>query len=93
LGEITKAYLGAHFIKLRSTDSQNNNNGVKIIAVIENSPAANAGILKDDSITTIDDVIVNTPDDLIKLIRNKKGRDIQVIYLRNGKSFKITVNM
>ena len=59
--------------------------GVQVIAVIKGSAAANAGIVRNDSITSINGQKVTTPEQLISLIRENKGSDINVGYIRNGK--------
>ena len=89
--KLPKPTFGAHFIKLNS-DAESIN-GVQIIAVIKGSPAAIAGILKNDSITSIAEVPVNKPEDLISQIRKNKGKLIEVGYLRGGKQSKVNVKL
>jgi hypothetical protein len=89
--KLPKPTFGAHFIKLNS-DAESIS-GVQIIAVIKGSPAAIAGILKNDSITSIAEVPVNKPEDLISQIRKNKGKLIEVGYLRGGKQSKVNVKL
>ena len=89
--KLPKPTFGAHFIKLNSDIEAIN--GVQIIAVIKGSPAAIAGILRNDSITSIAKQPVNSPDDLISAIRKNKGKLIEVGYLRGGKQFKVYVKL
>ena len=84
-------HLAAHFIKLNSDIEAIN--GVQIIAVIKGSPAAIAGIKKNDSITSIAKISVNKPEDLISAIRKNKGKLIEVGYLRAGKQSKVMVKL
>ena len=89
--KLPKPTFGAHFIKLNS--DIDTINGVQIIAVIKGSPAANAGILRNDSITSIAEQSVNNPEDLIGAIRKNKGKLIEVGYIRGGKQSKVNVKL
>jgi hypothetical protein len=89
--KLPKPTFGAHFIKLNSDIEAIN--GVQIIAVIKGSPAEIAGILRNDSITSIAKQPVNSPDDLINAIRKNKGKLIEVGYLRGGMQSKVNVKL
>ena len=89
--KLPKPTFGAHFIKLNSDIEAIN--GVQIIAVIKGSPAAISGILRNDSITSIAEVQVNKPDDLISAIRKNKGKLIEVGFIRGGKQLKVSVKL
>jgi len=91
--KLPKPTFGTHFIKISKGDIQPEVVGALVIAVIKGSPAAQAGILRNDSIVKIDKVTVNTPDDLIKVIRKSKGKAVVVDYVRNGKQETVTVNL
>ena len=84
--KLPKPTFGTHFIELGQGENRENAEGVQVIAVIKDSAAAKAGILRNDSITSINGQEVTTPDELISLIRKHKGSDIEVGYMRNGKS-------
>ena len=84
--KLPKPTFGTHFIELGKGENRENAEGVQVIAVIKGSAAAKAGILRNDSITSINGQKVTTPDELISLIRKNKGSDIDVGYMRNGKS-------
>ena len=84
--KLPKPTFGTHFIELGQGENRENAEGVQVIAVIKGSAAAKAGILRNDSITSINGQKVTTPDELISLIRKHKGSDIDVGYMRNGKS-------
>lgn len=88
--KLPKPTFGTHFIKLKSEESIK---GVQVIAVIKDSPAAIAGILKNDSITSIAEDVVNQPEELISAIRKNKGKLIEVGYIRNGKQSKVNVKL
>ena len=89
--KLPKPTFGAHFIKLNSGIEKIN--GVQIIAIIKGSPAEIAGILKNDSITSIAGVSVKKPDDLISAIRKNKGKLIEVGFIRGGKQLKVSVKL
>ena len=84
--KLPKPTFGTHFIELGKGENRENAEGVQVIAVIKDSAAAKAGILRNDSITSINGQKVTTPDELISLIRKHKGSDIDVGYMRNGKA-------
>ena len=89
--KLPKPTFGTHFIKLKGGESKQSIEGVQVIAVIEDSPAHKAGILKNDNINSINNIKVDTPDDLIKMIRLNKGKDVEVTYKRNGETHKVLV--
>ena len=84
--KLPKPTFGTHFIELGKGENRQDAEGVQVIAVIKGSAAAKAGILRNDSITSINGQKVTTPDELISLIRKHKGSEIDVGYMRNGKS-------
>jgi len=89
--KLPKPTFGTHFIKLVS-DTEDNF-GVKVIAVIKESAAAAAGIKRGDNIISINGAKVNSPDDLIKIIRKNKGKSINVAFERGGESIKVSVSL
>lgn len=59
--------------------------GVKILDVDNDSPAAKAGLKKDDVLTEIDGAAIASVDELREKIRNKKeGDSCKITYRRNG---------
>ena len=52
--------------------------------VVEDSPAANAGIVEKDSIVSVGGVITPTFDDVSEALTNNKGKDVEVGFYRNG---------
>ena len=51
--KLTKPTFGTHFIELGQGENRENAEGVQVIAVIKGSAAAKAGIMRNDSITSI----------------------------------------
>lgn len=64
-----------------------NTKGVKVLDVAESTPAAKAGLKKDDVITGIDGKEVKSVDELKEKLRGlKEGDNLKVTYQRNGKT-------
>lgn len=73
-----KAFLGV---------STKTDKGAKIINVTRGTAAEKAGLKKDDVITKINDIKIESSDDLTKAIgKCKPDEKVQVSYLRDGKS-------
>ena len=62
--------------------------GVEVTSVIEESAAEKAGVEIGDVITSVDGAAVKTPDDLVKLIREKGIGDKVTIHLERGNKKK-----
>ncbi|MFZ7132887.1 MAG: S1C family serine protease [Eubacteriales bacterium] len=70
------------------------NEGILIIEVQSGSGADKAGLKKDDIITTVDNVQVNTMLKLREILYRKlPGDTVEVIYTRNGKESSATVSL
>jgi S1-C subfamily serine protease len=78
---------------LKSDSDPKSVQGVQVIAVIKGSPAENAGVQKNDSITSVSGKLVENPDDLINAIKKNKGKSIELGYIRNGKQSKVSVKL
>jgi len=91
--KLPKPTFGTHFIKLEKGSDEVEVPGALVIAVIKGSPAAEAGISRNDSIIKVDQVDVNTPDDLIAVVRKSKGKSVEVEYIRGGKKESVTVDL
>ena len=75
----TKPRMG---LKIQDVDD---GNGVKVLEVEDNTPAAKAGLLKDDIITEINGDIIKSVDDLKEKTSNVKEGDIyKMKYSRRG---------
>ena len=79
--------LGVHIIKLASRDAETEQvvekKGLKILAVIKDSPAAKAGLLRGDVLLKISDVELNKPEELSSVVRKFQGQDVVIEYARN----------
>jgi len=91
--KLPKPTFGTHFIKLTNQNTDEQNPGIQIIAVIKDSPAAVAGIMRKDSITAVNDEKVNDPSEFIKIIQKNKGKKIKVSFLRAGEEKTVMVDI
>ena len=80
--------LGVHIIKLASRDSETEQvvekKGLKVLAVVKDSPAAKAGLLSGDVLLKISDVELNKPEELSPLVRKLQGQNVAIEYERGG---------
>jgi serine protease Do len=68
--------------------------GVKISTISKESGAAKAGLKEGDIITMINNNPVNTPGEITNAIaKQKPGDEIDVTYLRNGKTQKVKATL
>ncbi|MBI1343936.1 MAG: PDZ domain-containing protein [Terrimonas sp.] len=79
---------------LLGVTTENDEEGVKITDVSEESAAEKAGLKEDDIITKIDDTKITNPDELTKAIRaHKPGDKVTVTYKRGKKENKTTAEL
>jgi C-terminal processing protease CtpA/Prc len=90
--------LGVHIIKLKqkaAAESQEaaapEQKGLKIIAVIKDSPAAKAAITKGDVLLKIGEVDLVKPDDLFAAVKRYAGQTVPVELQRGDEDVKTTV--
>lgn len=63
--------------------------GALVIEIIQDSPAAKAGLKVGDVILSVQDIQIDSPDDLIyRLITTTVGQNLNLEYLRDGKTLK-----
>lgn len=68
--------------------------GVKVLNVDEDTPAAKAGLQKEDIITGIDGTAVNSVDELKGKIKDlKEGSSLSVTFQRSGKTQSTTLTL
>ena len=81
--------LGVHVIKLAMKESEEAEKateyeGLKVIAVIKDSPAAKAGLMRGDMLLKLADNQLNKPEELSSVVRKYQGQEVTVEYERNG---------
>jgi len=89
--------LGVHVIKLKQMVSDDEpavpkeEPGLKIIAVIKESPAAKASIMKGDTLLKVGDVALAKADDLFAAVKRYAGQTVPVQLQRNGTDVLVSV--
>ena len=74
--------------------SSTSEDGAEVLSITKKSAAEKAGLKKGDVISKIDEVSIETPDDLSKAIReHKPGDKVTVTYSRDKKSNKVTAEL
>ena len=81
--------LGVHVIKLAKKESEDNDKvveyeGLKVLAVIKDSPAANAGLKRGDVLLKLANNKLNKPEELSNVVRQHQGQEVAVEFERNG---------
>ena len=80
--------LGVHIIKLvpkHQDDVQvGETKGLTILAVIKDSPAAKAGLVRGDVLTKIGNIELNKPEELSDVVRKFQGQKVAIEYARDG---------
>ncbi len=82
--------LGVHIIKLvpKNIDDEDKaaaaNNGLKILAVIKDSPAEKAGLMRGDVLYKIGATVLNKPEELSPAVRQLQGQTVAIEYAREG---------
>ncbi|MDI1360478.1 PDZ domain-containing protein [Methylotenera sp.] len=88
--------LGVHVIKLVKASPNPSEEGVvqpglKVIAVIKDSPAAKAKIATGDTLLKIGDVALEKADDLFGAVKRYQGRTVDVLFRHGDEDVKATV--
>lgn len=69
-------------------------NGAKILSLSDDSPAAKAGLKKDDIIIGVDDKKIETSAELTETIRSKSpGDEVEIKYLRDNKKSSLKLKL
>ncbi len=89
---------GVHVIKLVRSPSDENEQkvaepGLKIIAVIKESPAFKANIVKGDTLLKIGDVSLDKADDLFAAVKRYAGQTVPVELQHEGAQVSTTVQL
>jgi hypothetical protein len=92
--------LGVHIIKLKKNTNETTEDGtaqlqalpgLKIIAVIKESPAAKAGIVRGDTVMKIGDMTLVEADDLFAAVKKYTGQTVDVEIERKGLPTQVSV--
>ncbi len=87
--------LGLHVIKLKPAGEDTKpEDGLKVLAVIRDSPAAKANLLRGDVLRKIGDIELQKPEELSAAARQYQGKTVEIAYERGGEPeiTKLTLN-
>lgn len=88
---------GVHIIKLqKKTDDEAalaQEPGLKIIAVIKDSPAAKAGVARGDTLLKVGDMALESAEDLFAAVKKYAGKTVDIELERQGVPDKISVKL
>ncbi len=86
--------LGVHVIKLVPKDEEvAAAEGVNVVAVIRDSPAAQAGLLRGDVLLALGGKLVNKPEELSTLVAALQGQSVKLEILRDGAPQTVSVTL
>ncbi len=92
--------LGVHIIKLipKTVDEDVKkatvaNNGLKVLAVIKDSPADKAGLVRGDVLHKVGAIALNKAEDLSPAVRQLQGQTVPIEYERDGAKAITTVKI
>jgi putative serine protease PepD len=94
-GSVSHAYVGIEVMGIPPTAAENGKpEGIYVVSVVPNGPAAAAGLQAGDIITKVDGKPATDPNELAMLLLQKKpGETISVTYTRDGKSTDTTITL
>jgi len=79
--------LGVHVIKLvpksGDPDQATDVPGLQLLAVIKESPAAKAGLIRGDRLLKLNNVVLEKPEDLTSTVRQLKGKVVSIQFVRD----------
>ncbi|QEH47450.1 outer membrane-stress sensor serine endopeptidase DegS [Aggregatibacter actinomycetemcomitans] len=91
-GRVIRGYFGVQTDILFSNGQGSSERGILITGVIENSPAAKAGLQAGDIILKINKVEAHSPKEMMKLIADvRPNTKVEVEISRLGKTYKLPV--
>lgn len=87
--------LGVHIVKLNAINNGESmpEKGLKLIAVIKESPAANAALMRGDVLLSIGENELEKPDDLFKAVAQYQGQTVEINYERDQVPMKTMVSI
>lgn len=89
--------LGVHVIKLvpKSGNAEQATEvpGLQLLAVIKESPAAKAGLMRGDRLLKLNNVVLEKPEDLTSTVRQLKGKTVNIQFVRDDVEQTATVQL
>lgn len=86
--------LGVHVIKLVPNDADTAlADGVNVVAVIQGSPADQAGLKRGDVLLSLGDKPVNKPEELLALVAELQGQAVELQVTRGGEAKTLQANI
>lgn len=89
--------LGVHVIKLvpksNNPEQATEVSGLQLLAVIKESPAAKAGLMRGDRLLKLNDVVLEKPEDLTGTVRQLKGQSVNILFVRDNVEQTATVHL
>lgn len=91
---------GVHIVKLKRVVKRDNEvlkkralKGLRILAVVQGSAAAKAGIQRGDQILQIGHIGINHPKDLVAAVQKFRGQSTEVVVVRKGAKQAVQVDL
>jgi len=69
------------------------NKGVRVRAVVKDSPAFEADILRDDILLSLGDEVIRDPDQFFDLVERNQGKEVSVGLFRAGQDLTVKVKL
>ena len=100
--QILYEYFASYWVKLappligvhvESNILDENRFGLRVIAVVKESPAAKAAIQEDDVLTRIGDIALDKPEALTQAAKRYEGKTVDVLYKRGDNEGKTTMTL
>ncbi len=94
-GSVSRGWLGVEVGRqIANPTNMDTPKGVLIARVVDNAPAANAGIQAGDIILSIDGVAINSAESLIQLVANKApNSQVTIDYERDGQKLQAVATL
>ncbi|MFM9834492.1 MAG: PDZ domain-containing protein [Methylophilaceae bacterium] len=90
--KIPTPLLGLHVIKLKTKEGEPLD-GLKVLAVIKDSPAAKVNLMRGDVLLKIGEVTLQKPEELSLAARQYQGKKVEITYEREGESAVTTATL
>lgn len=96
-GRARRGYLGVAAQSVTLTPGQRDKagsaNGVLVLRVMDDSPAASAGLLVGDVLTALDEVPLDSPDRLLEALGSRGGTTVTVRVLRGTAALAVSIGL